>query len=253
MWILSQILSNGRDLVQKKKQGKRSLQERRGEGKYQDVGTGECFLQVVSTRTLLPGSGIWVIVFISAFLKVDVQDSGELINIQFLMQYVWGRSLKFWLSNKLPGDAGAAGLWTTLSNQDSLRILNSGEGVSAITSLPRVFDILSLHGHAHIHAHTWLAQQVEFMWAFALCLPFLSCTDSNLKKNLVRWWNWTRGKKILQTWILETRYNTNHNVNAVLVSEMVSHLKVFIEGQKWADEDFYILKMVSILSLWLGH
>lgn len=36
---------------------------------------------------------------------------------------------------------------------------------------------------------------------------------------------------MVKTWILEIRYNTNHNVNTVLVSEMVSSLKLLIEGQ----------------------
>lgn len=39
-------------------------------------------------------------------------------------------------------------------------------------------------------------------------------------------------RKILKTWILETRYNTNHNVNTVLVSEMVSPPKLLIAGHK---------------------
>lgn len=36
---------------------------------------------------------------------------------------------------------------------------------------------------------------------------------------------------MVKTWILEIRYNTNHNVNTVLVSKMVSSFKLLIEGQ----------------------
>ena len=217
----------------------------------------------------------------SVFLKPPVQTYGDLIRIRFWSSNGWG--LKFCIWKKLWSHADAAGLRITLSNEEPLRIFKiflknlstveyswvqlinkvmlasnvwqrslkevgtSREGDAAITSLihpfKETFSACYTHTHTHTHTHTTgTASKIQVNVCFLSFFPQL-----HWLKNPVRGWKQTRGGKIFKTWIRETRYDTNHNKIAVLVSEVVSSPKLIVSGKKWADDCLCIWNQLKSL------